>query len=447
MNDKKTKSIDFKLFEKIIAYKAMTDSIYLMTIAEYVKPEYFEDSNIAEYFEIVKDFHEKRHVLPTITEVKTYLTNDILKKNFKKLVESFKDLDTKLNEAELYENTESFLKQRATLCVLSDIGENLDHKTKNPDEVLVDFESIVGLTLQTDTGFELFRDKEKMIHDIENEEACISTGYEWLDKALGGGYRKNGKALYMFAGQANIGKSIFLGNAAATIAEQDKTVLVITLEMSELMYAQRISSNITKIPMSEFIHEIPSLRHSLLEKEKALPKAKIFIKEFPPSTITPMQLIAFIKKLVATGIHIDAIIIDYLALMHSTVGSNSYERLKHICEQTRAMSYPQFFGCPVISAAQFNRDEFDTENPKMGGLAESIAIATTSDSITSIFQSDEDREMGIIRLGKMKNRFGPMGMVQTMKIDYSTLTVFQSDEDQESMDDGEITLLERLELR
>ncbi len=443
----KIPTIDFKLFEKIIAYKAMTNGTYLSTIADYVQPEYFEDTNISSYFEIIKDFYAKRNVLPTITEVKTYLTNDIQKKNFKKLVESFKDLDSKLNEAELYENTERFLKERAAWCAIGDISENLEHKTKNPSEVLADFEKIVGISLQTDMPFEIYADKDKMIEDILNEESCISTGWDWLDEALGGGFRQNGKALYMFAGQANIGKSIFLGNIAANIAEQNKTVLVISLEMSELMYAQRISSNITKIPMKDFKYETPALRHGLSEKKLQLPQAKIFIKEFPPSTVTPTQLIGFIRKVIASGEHIDAIIIDYLALMHSTQGTNSYERLKYICEQSRAMSYPQFFKCPIISCAQFNRDEFDTDKPKMGGLAESIAIATTADSITSIFQSDEDRELGIIRCGKMKNRFGPMGMVQTMKIDYSTLTVYQTGEESEIMDNAELTLLERLELR
>lgn len=443
----KPPSLDYKLFEKVIAYKSMTNVTYLNTIIDLVKPEYFEDINISNYFEIVKNFYSKRNQLPTNTEVKTYLTNDILRKNFKKLVESFKDLDSKGNDEELYENTERFLKERASFCILADIGENLEHKTQNPAEVLASFEEVVGISLQTDRGLELFSDTERLIDDILSEEACILTGWKWLDDALGGGFRKNGKALYAFAGQANIGKSIFLGNIAANIAEQNLSVLVITLEMSEYMYAQRISSKITKIPMRDFKEEVHSLRHALGECKKEFPEGRIFIKEFPPSTVTPSQLKAFIKKLVDSGIKLDAIIIDYLGLLHSPMGSNSYERLKYICEQVRAMSYPQFFGCPVISACQLSKSGYGTDNPGMENLAESMGIAATCDSLTSIFQSDEDLELGIIRLGKMKNRFGPRGMVQTMRIDYPTLSIFQTDEDEEPMGDEELSLLERLELR
>jgi len=73
-----------------------------------------------------------------------------------------------------------------------------------------------------------------------------------------------------------------------------------------------------------------------------------------------------------------------------------------------------------------------------------LAIAMASDVILSIFQSEEDMEMGLIKLGMMKNRFGPRGMVQAMRIIYETLTILQSDEMEESMEGDDLTLLERL---
>ena len=259
---------------------------------------------------------------------------------------------------------------------------------------------------------------------------------------MDGGFREDGKALYMFAGQANIGKSIFLGNVAANIAEQSKTVLVISLEMSEMLYAKRIASNVTKIPLRNFKEDVHTLRYALGEEKKRNPGGKIFIKEFPPSTITPKQLSAFIKKLIDTGEKIDAIIIDYVSLLHTDQGTNSYERIKYICEQVRAMSY--IYKCPIISAVQLNRSTYNKENPGMEGISESIGVAATADVILSIFQTEEDMEMGLIRLGMMKNRFGPRGMVQAMRIDYATLTVSQSGEDEELMGEEDLSLLERL---
>jgi hypothetical protein len=87
---------------------------------------------------------------------------------------------------------------------------------------------------------------------------------------------------------------------------------------------------------------------------------------------------------------------------------------------------------------------FNTANPGIENIAESISVAQTSDCIWSIFQSEEDLELKLIKLGLMKNRFGARGMIQAMKIDYSTLTVYQSEESEEMMNDDEISLLESL---
>jgi len=101
------------------------------------------------------------------------------------------------------------------------------------------------------------------------------------------------------------------------------------------------------------------------------------------------------------------------------------------------MSY--IFECPIISATQLNRSGFDTDNPDLATISESIGLAATADVIVSIYQNEEDRELGIIRLGMMKNRYGPRGTTQAMRIDYSTLSIEEAD-DIEFEDDGNETL-------
>jgi replicative DNA helicase len=436
--------LDLDEYEKVIAYKAMTDSEYLSTIADYIKPDYFENQNIAEYFKIVLEFYDKRKKLPTMAEVKTYLNSDILKSNFIKLVKSFKEFDQEFDKDELYANTEKFLKERAAFVEMSKIYEDVENKLKDPQSVLDAFDSICKINLITDNGIELFKDKDKIIDDILNVESYISSGWKWFDDATGGGFIANGKALYLLGGQANIGKSIFLGNIAVNIAKQGKSVLVISLEMSEMVYAKRMCSNITKIPLRDFKFNTHPLRSLLVDEEEENPEGKVYIKEFPPSTMSPKQIEAFIKKLINSGITLDAIIVDYIGLLTTTFGANSYERGKYICEQVRAWSYPQIFGIPVISAFQLNRSGYGKDNPGMETASESIGVMQTGDVGVSIFQSEEDKELGIIKLGMMRNRYGPMGMVQSMKIEYDTLSIVQSDEDEEVMGDSEMGLLERL---
>lgn len=425
-------------YENIIIYKSLTDSGYLASIADIVKPEYFKNKSIASIFEIVKDFNEKRNKLPTVTEIKTYLVTDEQKAAFKQLAQSFSELDKNLDKDELYENTEQFLKEKAVYHTMLNVAEDVSKGLVDTSDVLQKFESSCSISLVTDLGFNMYDDIDILIDDLNTEQSFIPSKWEWLDDTLGGGFLESGKALYVFAGETNIGKSIFLGNIAHNIASQGKNVLLVTLEMSELLYAQRICSNATKIPMKELRQNGPSIKNAISREN-----GKVFIKEFPPATITPNQLKAFIKKFNEKGIKLDAIVLDYLNLLHSTVGNNSYERIKNVTEQVRAMSY--MFECPIISATQLNRSGFDQDNPELATISESIGLAATADVIASIYQNEEDRELGIIRLGMMKNRYGMRGTTQAMRIDYSTLTIEQADDvDLEEAEDDTLNALAAL---
>jgi replicative DNA helicase len=424
--------LDLDTFEDILIYKSLTDSGYLASIADIAKPEYFKNKSIASIFTIIKDFSERRNTLPTVTEIKSYLTTDEQKDSFKSLVQSFSDIDKNLNKEELYDNTEQFLKEKAVYHTMLNVAEDVSNGKVDTSDVLQKFEESCNISLVTDLGFNMYDDIDLLVNDLNAEQRFIPSKWEWLDECLGGGFLENGKSLYVFAGETNIGKSIFLGNIAHNIAQQGKNVLLVTLEMSEMLYAQRICTNVTKIPMKELRQNGPTIKH-VVDQESG----KIFIKEFPPATITPNQLQAFVKKFEEKGIKLDAIVLDYLNLLHSTMGNNSYERIKHVTEQVRAMSYT--FECPIISATQLNRSGFDQDNPELATISESIGLAATADCICSIYQNEEDREMDIIRLGMMKNRYGPRGTTQAMRIDYPTLSIEQAD-DIELDDDGDETL-------
>ena len=317
------------------------------------------------------------------------------------------------------------MKEKAVFSTLLEVAADVSKNKADTSAILDKFEKSCNITLQTDVGLDLYEDIDNVIQQIQDVQETIPSKWPWLDDYIGGGFMKDGRALYVFAGETNIGKSIFLGNIAANIADQNKTVLLITLEMPEILYAKRICTNVSKIPMKTLHLETGSLKAAIEDLKKKKPGGKILIKEFPPATMTPRQIQAFIKKIEDKGLKIDAIVLDYLNLLHSPLGNNSYERIKHVTEQVRAMSY--IFNCPVISATQLNRSGFDVSNPDLNTISESIGLAATADVIVSIFQNEEDRELEIIKMGMMKNRFGARGTTTAMRIDYSTLTISEAD--------------------
>ncbi|NBW58177.1 hypothetical protein EBR43_10455 [bacterium] len=417
--------LDLDYFETIIAYKSLTDETYLGSIIDYIKPLYFKNKDIKNVFGIIRDFYEKRGTRPTITEIKTYLNTEELKTSLKTVVGLFSSVDKNLNHDELMENTETFLKEKAVYHTMMDVVDDINKNAVDTSKILNKFENACGITLAANTGLDLFSDIEKVVADLNSNEKYISSKWKWLDDKIGGGFLENGRAIYLFAGETNIGKSIFLGNVAINIANQGKTVLLVSLEMPELVYAKRLCSSVSKIPLSQLKIESETLKNQIMEHCVENPSSKIIIKEFPPATISVNNLKAFIKKLTQKGIKIDAVVLDYVNLLYSSVGDTSYERIKICTEQLRALSYE--FNCPIISATQLNRDGYEITDPGLKTISESMGLAMTGDVILSIWQEDTDKELGVIKMGFMKNRFGPNFGHCSMRIDYSTLTITEDE--------------------
>jgi len=416
--------IDHGYYEKIIIYKLLTDETYLASVVDHVESRFFDDKNIACIINIITDFYQTRSQIPTTSEIKSYLTTDELKQQFKVVVGYLRDVaDPDLNEDELYENTEVFLREKAVMKTLLSVSEDYAKERDHIDTSLVldKFDKACGITLSVDKGFDLFNEVDRHIEELTQRDKTIPTTWPWLDEKLDGGLLEDGRALYVFAGETNIGKSIVLGNLAINLASQNKSVQLISLEMSEKIYTKRLTSSISSIPISELAANADDLRAQLISYKQGRDKARLLVKEFPPNTITANHLKGFIKKVVSSGIELDCIVLDYVNLLHSTMGNNSYERVKHATEKLRALSYE--FECPIVTATQLNRQGYNEANPSLDTVSESIGLAATADAIFSLWQEEEDAELGVMRLGIMKNRFGPNFGSTVMRVDYNTLTV------------------------
>ena len=70
-----------------------------------------------------------------------------------------------------------------------------------------------------------------------------------------------------------------------------------------MVYAKRLAGNLTGIEINNLRYELPDLEDKLQSFVTSNPTSRLLIKEFPPSTITPSQLGAFIKKLEQNSIN------------------------------------------------------------------------------------------------------------------------------------------------
>ncbi len=414
-------------FEKSFLYNSMSDSEYLSLVIPFTKLEFFQSKSRSFIFNIVKNFYEKRNSIPSPIEIKNLLNTSEEVDHFRNVLTEFKSFkDVTFNRKELIENTERFLKERALHGTLMSIANDIkDDKTLDTSEILDKFEKNCTINLITDIGLDLFTDIRKVARDLNRNDPVIPSGWNWLDNKIDGGFRSEGKALYIFAGQTNVGKSIVLGNLAVNMSNSGRTIVLISLEMSEMIYARRLASTLTKIPIRNLADSSDDVVSKINVYASKNVNSKIIIKEFAPSTMTPRSLEGFLKSLQNRGIAFDAVVLDYINLLTTNVGNNSYEKIKYITEQIRALTYT--FSCPFITATQLTRAGFDTEDPDLTTISESIGLAATADFISSVYQQEGDNMNNRLRFGLMKNRWGVNSGTNIFGIDYATLSIYEDD--------------------
>jgi len=443
---------DFEFIEKLVMKNCLENEQFLSITIPYLKIDLFSNKHNKRIVELLQKYFSKFNRKPTSTELLVFLNSDKLKESYTIVKNNSDNITEEIDYNTLLDHTERFLKLQGFQNTLLQIAEKWDSVTDKED--LVSFynnvEKIIGYSLRSSEGHNYFDEIETHIDNLLTETNHLSTGIEWLDDLLGGGFLQEGRSMYIFAGETNVGKSIFLHNMAVNIMKQNKKVILFSLEMSEQMYNIRITSTISELDNNTLKDNVEEIRDGAMRFKMMRPDAGLIVKEYPPNSVTPAILKTYTKQIISTKkFKPDAIVVDYLNLLTSD-GNNSYEKIKNISEQLRALSYE--FQCPVITATQLNRSGYsgagsssqaqvyDQRGPGMSSVSESYGTGATADAVVGLFRTDQDKEDNAIHVNIMKNRFGNNHGVTRLGMNYRTMTVFEDEALNENDEVGDIEL-------
>lgn len=406
-------NINEDFLEKNILLQSIKNQYYFGTIVDHIDLNFFSNTKVTTIFRIILDFYKKHNKHPNLTEIKTLLTTEASIKAFKSVLEDFKGVETDVDIDVLIEQTEEYFKEKAIISSLLSISENFKELTHA--EIAKQMQEACSLTIITDIGFDYFKNIDEHIKWLQMDQAKISTGYDFYDDKLKGGFNRNGRALYIWMGGTNSGKSMLLGNLAANCIRQNLCVPIISLEMDEQLYSQRMSCNFSKIEFDELKNEEEKFRQKIEDIKIQNPDAKLVVKEFPPGKLTVNGLDAYLSKLKKKGYKFDIVFLDYITLMRSENTNGLYEAGKRLAEDVRALSYK--YGVSFVSVLQANRSGVSGNQPKLDNTSESMGIAHTADFMGTIWREEEDFETNTIRTGIVKNRIGENYGVKILELD------------------------------
>lgn len=382
----------------------LVDAVFMGRVSDKVEGDLFSNKSYNIVAQFFKNFWNKYSKLPSNDEIKLFGNDNAFLTALKEVFSDIHTIDlNSIDKDILYKSAEKFIKEKLAISTLNSVIDKMGKSEIDPTILVDKFEKIAGISLLFDKGYDIYKDVNRYIESIKSAAARLPTGFAEIDKNINGGVLADGKCLSIVAAPTNMGKSILLGNIAVNAAKSGKNVLVISLEMSEEVYASRLYSALYNLP----INSLSFMTQELQDAIKNNNYGNIIIKEFPPATMTVEQIDSYINELYKAGNKFDLICIDYLTLLNAPLADNSNEAGKMITRKLRALTYK--YEIPVWTACQINRDGMKEKSPELSHIAESIAIAAEADLIVSLNQQPEDKELNIMRLTFLKSRLGANG--------------------------------------
>lgn len=260
--------------------------------------------------------------------------------------------------------------------------------------------------------------KKQLKKSESNTSVMLKTGFTQLDAILGGGMVKGG--LYIIGGRPGIGKTTLALSTAMNIAREKKSVLFVSLEMSEGQIASKLISIVSLLPYSDVYRGDMEDEATKLSLEAAsyLSKLPFYLCAKPRQSVSEIVMLARgIKDLAA-------VVIDYIGLISPPHGKAParYELMTEVSGSLKRSA--AMLEVPFLCAAQLNRDMSarKSKRPLLTDLRDSGSIEQDADGVILLHRPsyydceewDASCDNEPLELIVAKNRHGTIGSCEML---------------------------------
>lgn len=338
---------------------------YFLKKPHYLKsvgPGFFSNRDLDQISKLAKNFYIKFGESPSKEQMKA-LVKDDPNEISDDIVSAIYNININEYDQDWIKRTsESWIKWKHFDKQLVKTIEYVKTQDVSPDNVQDVVTKAIGmistegsLNFDADIGLDFFNPE----HHVQRKSKKLETGWTFIDNVSGGGY--DFKSLVVYAGEANVGKSIWLANDAANFVRMGHNVVFITAEMSPQKIIKRIGSNLLDINIMEYDQKSGNRDFIKRKLEKVsrglLPPGKLFVKEYPTSQGTVLDIESYIKELEETQDHkVNILVVDYINILanyRNPNTENTYMKIKQIAEDLRALAVKR--NMLIITATQLNR--------------------------------------------------------------------------------------------
>ena len=397
--------------ENIILNNLLTDDNYFRKVIPFLKTEYFSGSHRI-LLNKIQEYADKYNSAPTKQALAISIGDDrkITENELPYLEEWLKEDHTSEIEIQwLLDETEKYCKDKAIYNAIMEGIQVIDGRDKDrgPDALPDMLSKALQVGFDNNIGHDYIENADKRYEFYHRLEEKMPFDLALFNEITEGGLAN--KTLNVALAGTGVGKSLFMCHMAANCISQGKSVLYITLEMSEERIAERIDANLMNLPIGQLKDLSKTMFDDRIKKINDKIQGRLIVKEYPTASAHAGHFKALLNELKLKRNFVpDIIFIDYLNICSSSrfrAGSsaNSYTIIKSIAEELRGLAVE--YDVPIVTATQTTRSGYNSSDVELTDTSESFGLPATADLMFALISTEELEKLGQIMVKQLKNRY------------------------------------------
>ena len=396
-------------FQLQLLNQIITDKDFAHSIVEVLEVGYFENKYYKIMIQMIKEYYSKYEASPNFETLSQIAKSEISQELARKiLLDTIGEIKIAPEEGKTFvqEKALKFCKQQELQKVMVKAQKIIDSgEFENYDQL----EEMVRDALQVGNIDKGTGDVFENLDDVLSEDYRhpIPMGIPGIDNLLKGGLAKG--EIGVILAPTGVGKTTVTSKIANHAFNMGFNVLQIFFEDNPKIIQRKhftMWTGITPDKLGEHKEEV-------LEKVRVIKETmpnKLLLTKLPSDTLTMSQIKNQIRKLIADGINIDVVILDYIdCVTPEKALENEWKSEGSVMRAFEAMCHE--LNIAGWTATQGNRSSISSEVVTTDQMGGSIKKAQVGHVIITIAKSLQQKELNLATIAITKSRIGKDGIV------------------------------------
>jgi replicative DNA helicase len=424
-------------FQLQLLNQIILDKDFSSSIMDVIEPIYFDNKYFKIILQMTKEYHKKYESTPNFDTLEQIVKSEISQEMVAKIV---LDTLTQVKEAP-FEGT-TFVQEKALkFCKQQELQKAMDKAqkiiTQGDFESYDKVEGLVRDALQVgeiDKGqTDIFANLDTVLD--EDYRHPIPMGIKGIDKLLKGGLAKG--EIGVILAPTGVGKTTILSKISNTAFNLGYNVLQIFFEDNPKIIQRKHFTMWTGIEPDNLVQNKEEVMSKITEIKETM-QNRLVLKKLASDTMTMSQIKNQVRKMIADGIKIDMVLLDYIdCVLPESTSKDEWKAEGSVMRGFEAMCHE--LDLVGWTATQGNRASISSEVVTTDQMGGSIKKAQVGHVIISVAKTLQQKEMGLATIAITKSRLGQDGVVfenckfnnELLEIDTESSVTFLGFEEQQ----------------